>query len=67
MVSAFVVFIFFFSFKVSVMGLSVYVVVCHWGGQLDRESWYTIKYSLTCQSWLSRPGSCLPCVFDWPF
>ena len=52
-------------FKVSVIGLSVYVIVCHWGGQLDRESWYnyTVKDSLTCQSWLSRPGSCLPCGF----
>ena len=31
--------------------------------QLDRESWYTMKDSLTCQTWFSRPGSCLLCVF----
>ena len=37
MVSAFVVLSSSSSlFKESVIGLSVYVVVCHWGGQLDR-------------------------------
>ena len=30
-------------------------------GQLDRESWYTIKDSLIYQTWFSRPGSCLLC------
>ena len=47
--------------------LSMYVCDCLlvllsvMGRQLDRESWYTVKDSVTCQTWYSRPGSCLLC------
>ena len=58
-------------FKVSVIGLSVYVVVCHWGGQLDRESWYRIarnfhglKFSRIGRFWIFAVVSApRPCPF----
>ena len=58
---------FHFSSSLLSFVLSMYVCDCLlvllsvMGRQLDRESWYTVKDSVTCQTWYSRPGSCLLC------
>ena len=63
---------FYFSSSLLFFVVSMYVCDCLFAllsvmrRQLDRESWYTIKYSLTCQTWFSRPGSYLLC-FYWVF
>ena len=58
---------FHFSSSLLFFVVSMYVCDCLFAllsvmrRQLDRESWYTMKDSLTCQTWFSRPGSCLLC------
>ena len=60
---------FYFSSSLLFFVVSMYVCDCLFvllsvtRRQLDRESWYTVKDSLTCQTWFSRPGSCLLCFF----
>ena len=44
-----------------IVQLSVCIVVCHEETAGQRELVHTIKDSLTCQTWFSRPGSCLLC------